>query len=128
MSGMLPEIIYPFADTAQLGVDFSADSPNASEIIFADFLLENNKAATIRAVVAMRSSDSLHFAQFEMSGVFLNSAGVVTEKNRSDTVTNRDNDGNYFRFSIVGTHVHIVCSSGLPILAHWSGIVGFIPV
>lgn len=122
------EIFYPYVNVTQLGVDFTAESIDATEIVFADFLIEDNTASAIRAVVGMRSSDNLHFAQFEINGVFLNTAGIVTEKNTSDTVVNRDNDDNYFRFLIVGNHVHLVCSSGLPIQAFWSGIVGFIKV
>jgi hypothetical protein len=124
----LPELIYPFADTYQLGSDYSADSPNASEIVFGSIGTETNQAVSIYSRVTMRTADNLHFAQFEIAGVFMNYFGVLSEKNRSDTTMNRDNDSNYFRFKLNGTNIEVVCSSGLAQVAHWSGIIAVIPV
>lgn len=124
----LPELIYPFADTYQLGSDYSADSLDASEIVFGSIPTETNQAVSLYSRVTMRTADNDHYAQFEIAGVFMNKNGYLTEKNRSDTTMNRDNDGNYFRFKMNGTDIEVVCSSGLAQIAHWSGIIAVIPV
>lgn len=121
------ELFYPVSGGGS-GDNFNIDTTNNSQFTCFSVPLANNQAVSINGIVTMRTDDSLHFAQFDISGVFLNKAGVISEKNQSDTVVNRDNDQNYFRFVINGTNVDLVCSSGLNLLAHWSGNVSSVPV
>jgi hypothetical protein len=122
------EIFYPYADTSQLGTDYSKDTPDGAEYVFSSIKIENNQACSIYSRVTMKSDDNEHFAQFEIAGVFMNKNGVISTKNQSDTTTNRDNDANYFRFAIDGTNINIICSVGLPIPAKWTGIIATISI
>ena len=122
------ELLYPFADIVALGTGYETITPDAGVYDLAVFPIDLNSAFSIYAKVAMRTSDSEHFAQFAIANIFCNKAGVVSEGFQSDTITNRDNISNLFYFEIIGTDVHVRCSSGVALVANWFGLIGVIAI
>jgi hypothetical protein len=115
-----------FSDPSVGGASLDIGGSGSSEVVCYEITVDDGTAISITTNVTMRTTDGLHFAQFSISDVFNNTGGVCTGKNQADTVVNRDNEENYFRYNIVTelgiTKVQIVASSGLDSLeAHWSG-------
>lgn len=124
----LPALFY-FRDGASGGgTAYPSSNPSNLNGDVLTIPIELGVAKAIYVESTMRSVDNLHFAQFQIAGVFCNNGGVVTAKQQSDTVVNRDNVNNKLFFTIVGTDVVIVANSGLVGATEWNSMVSIVAV
>jgi len=122
------QIFYPFSIEAPLDNGYELKTLDMTVKPLTKFTPEINQAVSVNVKVVMRSQDSDNYGQFVFSSVFCNNDGVLSEKNPSDTVVNRDNENNKCLFEIAGNEISVNCYSGLNKEVNWYGIVEILPV
>lgn len=124
---MISPNLVPYVDVEKLGVEYVFDTPDGAPYTFFTKKLEVGEVASIKCRITKRADDSTKWSHFEFTNVFLNDAGVIKQREQTDTVFLR---GTPFLakayFTIVGDTIHIMIESGFAIPCKWSGMVAVI--